>query len=95
MLYQCLVEAEVDHQGELGAGSRDGEDPRTLPGIASLRYGELVLSGRGAPVDLDDYPPFAPRHGRYFAGTGAEGSDDGPRLETSLSQPSGFADDGA
>ena len=29
-----------------------------------------------------------------FAGTGGEGIDDGPRLETTLSQPSGFADDG-
>ena len=29
-----------------------------------------------------------------FAGTGGEGIDDGPRLETTLSQPSGFTDDG-
>ena len=29
-----------------------------------------------------------------FAGNGGEGLDDGPRLETTLSQPSGFANDG-
>jgi B12-binding domain/radical SAM domain protein len=38
-----------------------GEDPRAVPGLAWLEAGRLRASGRAAPVDLDAFPPCAPR----------------------------------
>ncbi len=44
----------------------EGRDPREVPGIASLGpQGALVARGRAEPVaSLDEWPPFAPAHGR-------------------------------
>ena len=43
-----------------------GDDPRTLPGIASLRAdGTLQKNGRAERIVLDDFPPFGPAHGRF------------------------------
>ncbi len=39
-------------------------DPREVPGLAWLEPGGLRTSGRAGPVDLDRFPPFAPRAGR-------------------------------
>jgi B12-binding domain/radical SAM domain protein len=38
-----------------------GEDPRGVPGLAWLEAGRLRTSGRARPVDLDVFPPCAPR----------------------------------
>jgi B12-binding domain/radical SAM domain protein len=42
-----------------------GADPRALPGLAWLEGGALRTSGRAAPVDLDRFPPCAPRASRF------------------------------
>jgi len=43
-----------------------GDEPRTLPGIASLRAdGTLQKNGRAERIVLDDFPPFGPAHGRF------------------------------
>lgn len=43
-----------------------GGDPRALPGIASLAPdGTLRKNGRAERIELDDFPPFAPAHGRF------------------------------
>ncbi|QSQ22965.1 TIGR04013 family B12-binding domain/radical SAM domain-containing protein [Pyxidicoccus parkwayensis] len=44
-----------------------GEDPRATHGIAYLEDGKLKQNGRGEGVSLDDFPPFAVRHGQYGA----------------------------
>jgi B12-binding domain/radical SAM domain protein len=38
-----------------------GEDPRRGPGLAWLEAGRLASTGRAPPVDLDRFPPCAPR----------------------------------
>lgn len=38
-----------------------GEDPRAGPGLAWLEGGRLRTTGRAPPVDLDAFPPCAPR----------------------------------
>jgi B12-binding domain/radical SAM domain protein len=42
-----------------------GADPRRVPGVAWLEAGALRTSGRARPVDLDRFPPCAPRAGRF------------------------------
>jgi len=42
-----------------------GADPRRVPGVAWLGAGALRTSGRARPVDLDRFPPCAPRAGRF------------------------------
>jgi B12-binding domain/radical SAM domain protein len=44
---------------------RAGEDPGQVCGMAVRREGVVARYGRGGAVDLDRYPPFAPRHGRF------------------------------
>ena len=45
---------------------RDGIEPAMLAGIASLAAsGELRRNPRPERIELDDYPPFGPEHGRY------------------------------
>jgi B12-binding domain/radical SAM domain protein len=41
-----------------------GRDPRGVPGLAWLERGSVRTSGRAAAVDLDAFPPGAPRAGR-------------------------------
>jgi B12-binding domain/radical SAM domain protein len=42
-----------------------GADPRRVPGLAWLEGGALRTSGRAPPVELDRFPPCAPRAGRF------------------------------
>lgn len=42
-----------------------GEPPEATRGIAVLKDGAYVSNGQGARVELDAFPPFAPRHGRF------------------------------
>jgi B12-binding domain/radical SAM domain protein len=42
-----------------------GEDLFQTKGIAYLSNGKYISNGFGDRVDLNDYPPFAPRHGRF------------------------------
>lgn len=42
-----------------------GGDPRVVPGLAWLESGALRTSGRARPVELDRFPPCAPRAGRF------------------------------
>lgn len=45
-----------------------GVDTRALKGIAHLNpEGTFVSNGQGERIDLDDFPPCAPRHHRYNA----------------------------
>jgi len=46
------------------AALASGGDPRAVPGLAWLDGSALHTSGRAAPVDLDRFPPGAPRAGR-------------------------------
>ncbi|TEU14234.1 MAG: TIGR04013 family B12-binding domain/radical SAM domain-containing protein, partial [Anaerolineales bacterium] len=44
----------------------DGRDYSQVKGLAFLRDGELIRTGRAPPViPLDNYPPFAPLHRRF------------------------------
>ncbi len=43
----------------------DAAEPRAVPGLAWLDGGALRTSGRARPVDLDRFPPGAPRAGRF------------------------------
>lgn len=50
---------------DLVRAARDGADQRAVRGIAHLdAAGALVPGGRGETVVLDEWPPFAPAHGR-------------------------------
>lgn len=42
-----------------------GGDARAIPGLAWIEGGVLRTSGRARPVDLDRFPPCAPRAGRF------------------------------
>ncbi|MBL8736309.1 MAG: TIGR04013 family B12-binding domain/radical SAM domain-containing protein [Planctomycetes bacterium] len=45
---------------------QEGDDPRALPGIASLvADGTLRKNGRAERIGLDDFPPFGPAHDRF------------------------------
>lgn len=43
----------------------NGEDYLRTKGIAHLSNGQFVSNGSGERIDLNDYPPFAPRHRRF------------------------------
>lgn len=60
----ALGEGEETLPSLLAAIDR-GDDVRGLPGLAWLDGEALRTSGRARPVELDAFPPCAPRAGRY------------------------------
>ncbi len=44
---------------------QEGRPPWEVPGVAALRDGQMVGGGRGAPADLDAFPPYPLRHNRF------------------------------
>jgi B12-binding domain/radical SAM domain protein len=62
--YVCVGEGEKTIVGFLDRLVR-GEDPALVRGIACLRNGTFRANGAGDRIDLDEFPPFAPRLGRF------------------------------
>ncbi|HET8541261.1 MAG TPA: TIGR04013 family B12-binding domain/radical SAM domain-containing protein [Anaeromyxobacter sp.] len=60
----AVGEGEETLPAVLGAVDAGG-DARGVPGLAWLEDGALRTSGRARPVELDRFPPCAPRGGRF------------------------------
>ena len=50
---------------DLVVALQDDEPLEDVGGVASLQGGALRKNGRADRIELDDYPPFGPEHGRF------------------------------